>query len=73
MIEIQKIAKKGHEETMLFKITGLQTLEELEATITKDCPKEVMQLYKELLQRPPQNQNDPFINYSYVLGKYQEL
>ena len=39
----------------------------------KDSPKEVNRLYQELMNRPEENQDDPFINSAHVMAKYNEL
>jgi len=40
ILEIEGTAQKGEEDTACFQTTGLQTYEELEATITRDSPKD---------------------------------
>ena len=56
-----------------FQHIGLQTFEELEASVTKDSPKETLKLYRELKHRPIERRKDPFVNNGYLISQFRKL
>ena len=71
--DIEEMTRKNQTALDDFQHIGLQTFEELEASVTKDSPKETRRLYREVKHRPIERRKEPFVNNAYLQAQFRKL